>query len=79
MAIERIKGITGDMFKCKGRGVNMKHPVEIRSIKCQIKIDSAGFATFSMRDEKDNIMLQIEVNDDFKELVRKLTEDKTNG
>ena len=53
----------------------MRHPVEIRTLKCQIKIDSTGFATFSMRDEKDNIMLQIEVTDDFKELVRKLTEE----
>ena len=75
MAIEKIKGLTGDMFACKGRGVNMRHPVEIRSLICQIKIDSEGFATFSMRDEKDNIMLQIEVTDDFKELVRKLTEE----
>lgn len=75
MAVEKIKGLTGDMFACKSRGVNMKHPVEIRSLICQIKVDSTGFATFSMRDEKDNIMLQIEVNDDFKELVRKLTEE----
>lgn len=75
MAIEKIKGITGDMFGCKARGINMRHPVEIRSLKCQIKIDSEGFATFSMRDEKDNIMLQIEVNDDVKELVKKLTEE----
>lgn len=79
MAVETIKGITGDMFGCKARGINMKHPVEIRSLKCQIKVASDGFATFSMRDEKDNIMLQIEVNDDVKELVRKLTEDKNNG
>lgn len=75
MAIEKIKGITGDMFGCRARGVNMKHPAEIRSLKCQIKVDSTGFATFSMGDEKDNIMLQIEVTDDFKELVRKLTEE----
>lgn len=75
MAVEKIKGITGDMFGCKARGVNMRHPVEIRSLKCQIKVDSNGFATFSMRDEKDNIMLQIEINDDVKELVRKLTEE----
>lgn len=75
MAIEKIKGLTGDMFGCKSRGINMRHPVEIRTLKCQIKIDSTGFATFSMRDEKDNIMLQIEVTDDFKELVRKLTEE----
>ena len=75
MAVEKIKSLTGDMFACSGRGVNMKHPVEIRKLICQIKIDSTGFATFSMRDEKDNIMLQIEVTDDFKELVRKLTEE----
>lgn len=75
MAIEKIKGITGDMFGCKARGLNMRHPAEIRSLRCQIKVDSTGFATFSMRDEKDNIMLQIEVNDDVKELVRKLTEE----
>ena len=75
MASEKIKGLTGDMFGCKSRGINMKHPVEIRTVKCQIKIDSTGFATFSMRDEKDNIMIQIEVTDDFKELVRKLTEE----
>lgn len=75
MAVEKIKGITGDMFGCKARGINMKNPVEIRSLKCQIKIDKDGFATFSMRDEKNNIMLQIEVNDDVKELVRKLTEE----
>lgn len=75
MAIEKIKGITGDMLGCRARGVNMKHPAEIRSLKCQIKVDSTGFATFSMRDEKDNIMLQIEVTDDFIELVRKLTEE----
>lgn len=75
MAIKKIKGITGDMFRCESRGINMRHPVEIRTIKCQIKIDSTGFATFSMRDERDNIILQIEVTDDFKELVRKLTEE----
>ena len=73
--MEEIKGITGLMYGAKARGVNMKHPVEIRSIKCQIKVDSEGFATFSMRDEKDNIMLQIEVNDDVKELVKKLVEE----
>lgn len=76
MAAEKIKGITGDMFGCKARGVNMRHPAEIRSLKCQIKVDSNGFATFSMRDEKDNIMLQIEVNEDVKELLRALLEDK---
>ena len=75
MAVEKIKGLTGDMFGCKARGINMRHPAEIRTLKCQIKIDSTGFATFSMRDEKDNILLQIEVTDDFKELVRKLMEE----
>ena len=75
MAVEKIKDITGDMFAMQGRGVNIRHPVEIRTLKCQIKIDSTGFATFSMRDEKDKIMLQIGVTDDFKELVRKLTEE----
>ena len=75
MAVKKIKSLTGDMFACEGRGVNMRHPVEIRTLISQIKIDSTGFATFSMRDEKDNIMLQIEVTDDFKELVRKLTEE----
>ena len=77
--IEEIKGITGLMYGAKARGINMGHPVEIRSIKCQIKVGTDGFATFSMRDEKDNIMLQIEVNDDVKELIRKLTEEKDNG
>ena len=78
MDIKKIKCLTGDVFECKARGVNMRHPVEIRALKCQIKIDSTGFATFSMRDEKDNIILQIEVTDDFKELVRKLTEEENN-
>ena len=76
MAIEKIKGITGDIFGCKTRGINMRHPAEIRSLKCLIKVDSDGFATFSIKDEKDNIMLQIEVNDDVKELLRALLEVK---
>ena len=44
MAIEKIKGITGDMFGCKARGINMKHPVEIRSIYVRSKT-ADGFST----------------------------------
>ena len=74
MALEKIKGITGDMFGCKARGVNMKHPVEIRSILARSKITD-DFSTLSFADEKDNILLQIEVNDDVKEIFKKIMEE----
>ena len=74
MAVEKIKGITGDMFGCKARGVNMKHPVEIRSIYVRSKTTD-GFSTLSLADEKDNILLQIEVNDDVKEIFKKIMEE----
>ena len=74
MAVEKIKGITGDMFGCKARGVNMRHPVEIRSILVRSKTTD-GFSTLSLKDEKDNILLQIEVNDDVKEIFKKIMEE----
>ena len=74
MAVEKIKGITGDMFGCKARGVNMKHPVEIRSIYVRSKT-ADGFSTLSLADEKDNILLQVEVNDDVKEIFKKIMEE----
>lgn len=51
MAITKIKGITGDMFGCKARGVNLKHPVEIRSIYVRSKT-AGGYSTLSLADEK---------------------------
>ena len=74
MAVEKIKGITGDMFGCKARGVNMRHPVEIRSIYVRSKTAN-GYSTLSLADEKAGAMLQIEVNDDVKELLRALLEE----
>ena len=76
--LEVINGITGEMYGAKARGVNMKHPVEIRSMYVRSKTSKDGFSTLSISDEKAGIMLQIEVNDDVKELLRKM-EDKNNG
>lgn len=76
--LEVINGITGEMYGAKARGVNMKHPVEIRSMYVRSKTSKDGFSTLSIADEKAGIMLQIEVNDDVKELLRKM-EDKNNG
>ena len=74
MAVEKIKGITGDMFGCKARGVNLKHPAEIRSIYVRSKT-ADGYSTLSLADEKDKIMLQIEVNDEVKEIFKKIMEE----
>ena len=74
MAVEKIKGITGDMLGCKARGVNMKHPVEIRSIYVRSKTAN-GYSTLSLADEKAGIMLQIEVNEDVKEIFKKIMEE----
>ena len=77
--IENIQGITGLLRGTECRGVNMVHPVEIRSIHLRIKTDKEGFSTLSLADEKARTMLQIEVNDDVKELLKSLTEEKNNG
>lgn len=74
MAVDTIKGITGEMYGAKARGVNMKHPVEIRSMYVRSKTSKDGFSTLSITDEKAGIMLQIEVNDDVKELLKKMEE-----
>lgn len=76
--LETINGITGELYGVKARGVNMKHPVEIRSMYVRGKTSKDGFSTLSIADEKSGIMLQIEVNEDVKELLRKM-EDKNNG
>lgn len=76
--LEVVNGIYGEMYGAKARGVNMKHPVEIRSMYVRSKTSKDGFSTLSITDEKAGIMLQIEVNDDVKELLRKM-EDKNNG
>lgn len=76
--IEVINGITGEMYGAKARGVNMKHPVEIHSMYVRSKTSKDGFSTLSIADEKSGIMLQIEVNDDVKELLRKM-EEVNNG
>ena len=74
MAVEKIKGITGDMFGAKTRGVNMKRPVEIREMYVRSKTSKDGFSTLSITDEKAGIMLQIDVNEDVKELLKALLE-----
>ena len=74
--IENIQGITGLMRGCECRGVNMVKPAEIRKIYLRTKTDKEGFSTLSLADEKLRTMLQIEVNDDVKELLRALTEVK---
>ena len=74
MAVEKIKGLTGDMFGCETRGVNLKHPVEIRSIYVRSKT-AGGYSTLSLADEKSGTMLQIEVNEDVKVLLKALLEE----
>ena len=73
--IENIQGLTGLLRGVECRGVNMIKPVEIRKIYLRTKTDKEGFTTLSLADEKSGIMLQIEVNEDVKELLRKM-EDK---
>ena len=75
MAVKKIKGITGDMFGAKTRGVNMKHPVEIRAMYVRSKTSKDGFTTLSITDEKAGIMLQIDVNDDVKEIFKIIMEE----
>ena len=77
--LDIINGITGEMYGAKARGINMKHPVEIRSMYVRSKTSKDGFSTLSITDEKAGLMLQIEVNEDVKELLKGLTEDKNNG
>ena len=77
--LDIINGMTGEMYATKARGVNMKHPVEIRSMYVRSKTSKDGFSTLSITDEKAGLMLQIEVNEDVKELLKGLTEDKNNG
>ena len=77
--IENIQGLTGLLRGVECRGVNMVKPVEIRKIYLRTKTDKEGFSTLSLSDEKLGTMLQIEVNDEAKELLKILTEDKNNG
>lgn len=73
--VENIQGITGLMRGCECRGVNMLKPVEIRQIYLRTKTDKEGFSTLSLADEKLRIMLQIEVNEEVKELLKALLEE----
>lgn len=73
--VENIQGITGLMRGTECRGVNMLKPVEIRKIYLRTKTDKEGFSTLSLADEKLGTMLQIEVNEDAKELLRTLLEE----
>lgn len=73
--IENIQGITGLMRGTECRGVNMLKPVEIRKIYLRTKTDKEGFSTLSLADEKSGTMLQIEVNEDAKELLKTLLEE----
>lgn len=72
--IENIQGLTGLLRGCECRGVNMVKPVEVRKIYLRIKTDKEGFSTLSLADEKFGTMLQIEVNEEAKELLKSLTE-----
>lgn len=77
--IENLQSLTGLLRGTECRGMNMLKPVEIRKIYLRTKTDKEGFSTLSLADEKLGTMLQIEVNDDVKELLKALTEDKNNG
>lgn len=73
--IENIQGVTGLLRGAECRGVNMLKSVEIRKIYLRTKTDKEGFSTLSLADEKSGTMLQIEVNEDAKELLRTLLEE----
>ena len=73
--IENIQGLTGLLRGVECRGVNMIKPVEIRHIYLRTKTDKEGFSTLSLADEKLGTMLQIEVNEEAKELLKLLLEE----
>ena len=73
--IENIQGLTGLLRGVDCRGVNMIKPVEIRKIYLRTKTDKEGFSTLSLADEKLGTMLQIEVNEEAKELLKLLLEE----
>ena len=73
--IENIQGLTGLLRGTECKGVNMIRPVEIRKIYLRTKTDKSGFSTLSLADEKAGTMLQIEVNEEAKELLKSLLEE----